>query len=125
MTDKEFKRLRRSELIEIIYEYQKREEALNEEIAALKGKLDDRELKIKDSGSIAEAVAKLNGLFETAQKTADDYIEQVKLKCTKEITEAAEKEAEEIIAAARKKAEEAGKAPAKESSRKRKGKGSR
>ena len=73
MTDKEFKRLRRSELIEIIYEYQKREEALNEEIAALKGKLDDRELKIKDSGSIAEAVAKLNGLFETAQKTAEYY----------------------------------------------------
>lgn len=104
MTDKEFKRLKRSELIEIIYEYQKREEALNEEIASLRSALESRELKIKDSGSIAEAVAKLNGLFETAQKTADDYVEQVKKKCAEEIKDAAEKEADEIIRRAKKRA---------------------
>jgi cell division septum initiation protein DivIVA len=125
MTDKEFKKLRRSELIEIIYELQKREEALNEEMVGLKAKLGEKELKISESGSLAEATARINGLFEAAQKTADDYIEQIKLRCTKEITEAARKEAEEIIAAARKKAEEIKKAPPGETPRKKKGKGSR
>ena len=94
MTDKEFKRLRRSDLIEILYEYQKREKALNEEIAALKAQLADRELKIQDAGSIAEAVVKLNELFETAQKTADEYVEQVRRKTEREMKAAAEKAGE-------------------------------
>lgn len=89
MTDKEFKRLRRSDLIEILYEYQKREKALNEEIAALKAELESRDLKIRNAGSIAEAVVKLNALFETAQKTADDYVEQVRRQANREIKEAA------------------------------------
>lgn len=89
MTDKEFKRLRRSDLIEILYEYQKREKALNEEIASLKSELEARELKIRNAGSIAEAVVKLNELFETAQKTADEYVEQVKRNAEREKKEAA------------------------------------
>ncbi len=89
MTDKEFKRLRRSDLIEILYEYQKREKALNEEIASLKAELESRDLKIRNAGSIAEAVVKLNELFETAQKTADEYVEQVKRNAEREIKEAA------------------------------------
>ena len=89
MTDKEFKRLRRSDLIEIIYEYQKREKTLNEEIAALKAELEARDLKIRDAGSIAEAVVKLNELFETAQKTADEYVEQVKRNAEREMKETA------------------------------------
>ena len=89
MTDKEFKRLRRSDLIEILYEYQRREQALNEEIAALRARLEDRELKIRDAGSIAEAVVRLNELFETAQKTADDYVEQVRRKTDREMKAAA------------------------------------
>lgn len=89
MTDKEFKRLRRSDLIEILYEYQKREKALNEEIASLKSELEARELKIRNAGSIAEAVVKLNELFETAQKTADEYVEQVKRNAERETKEAA------------------------------------
>jgi vacuolar-type H+-ATPase subunit H len=100
MTDKEFKRLRRSDLIEILYEYQRREKALQDEIAELKARLESRELKLKEAGSIAEAAVKLNELFETAQKTADDYVEQVRRNAEqemKEIKEAAEQEAAEII----------------------------
>ena len=94
MTDKEFKRLRRSDLIEILYEYQKREKALSEEIASLKAELESRDLKIRNAGSIAEAVVKLNELFETAQKTADDYIEQVRRNAEREMKEAAARTAE-------------------------------
>ena len=95
MRDKEFKRLRRSDLIEILYEYQKREKALQDEIAALRAALEERELKIQNAGSIAEAVMKLNGLFEAAQKTADDYVEQVRMKAEREMQAAAEAAAAE------------------------------
>lgn len=81
MTDKEFRKLRRSALIEIIFEYQRREQEMQAEIDALKAQLEARELKIAEAGSIADAVIRLNELFETAQKTADDYIAQVKRKC--------------------------------------------
>ena len=89
MTDKEFKKLHRSDLIAIISEYQKREEAMQAEIASLRAELEARELKIKEAGSIAEAVVLLNDLFETAQKTADEYVEQVKRKCDEEMKQAA------------------------------------
>ena len=84
MTDKEFRKLRRSALIEIIFEYQRREQEMQTEIEALKAQLESRELKIADAGSIAEAVIRLNELFETAQKTADEYIAQVRKKCDAE-----------------------------------------
>ena len=88
MTDKEFKKLHRSDLIAIISEYQKREESMQTEIASLRAELEARELKIKDAGSIAEAVVRLNELFETAQKTADEYVEQVKRKYDEQLKQA-------------------------------------
>lgn len=73
MTDKEFRRLSRADLIEIIYELQKSERNMQDEIAELKQKLEERRVAIEESGSLAEALAKLNGLFEAAQATADGY----------------------------------------------------
>ena len=101
MTDKEFRKLKRGDLVAIIYEYQKQQEILIKENEELKEKLESKELKISNAGSIAEAVLEMNHLFETAQKTADEYVEQVKLS-----TSDAEKKAEEIIAQAQKKADE-------------------
>ncbi|EWM53036.1 hypothetical protein [Ruminococcus flavefaciens] len=104
MTDKEFRKLKRSDLISIIYEYQKRQDELVEENKDLREQLDSKNLKISNSGSIAEAVVGLDLLFETAQKTADDYIEQVKAANT-ELERRAEERATEIIENARKEAE--------------------
>ena len=101
MTDKEFRKLKRGDLVAIIYEYQKQQEILIKENEELKEKLESKELKISNAGSIAEAVLEMNHLFETAQKTADDYVEQVKLSMSD-----AEKKAEEIISQAQKKADE-------------------
>ncbi|WP_037298333.1 hypothetical protein [Ruminococcus flavefaciens] len=92
MTDKEFRKLKRGDLIAIIYEYQKKQEELVKEISELREQLESKNLKINKAGSIAEAVVGLDLLFETAQKTADDYIEQVRL-----ANEEAEKKAAEII----------------------------
>ena len=97
MTDKEFKHLKRSDLIYIIYEYQKKQEELIKENEELREKLKEKEMKISNAGSLAEVAAKLNGLFEAAQQTADDYMSQL------ENTAAAQAEA--IIREAREKAE--------------------
>ena len=101
MTDKEFKKLKRSDLISIIYEYQKQQDKLIGEIDTLKAELEEKRIKISKAGSIAEAVVGLDRIFETAQQTADDYLAQVKA-----MVEDAEKKAEEIIAEAEKKAAE-------------------
>ena len=111
MTDKEFRKLKRSDLIAIIYEYQKKQEELVKEIDELRAQLESKNLKISKAGSIAEAVVGLDLLFETAQKTADDYIEQVRLaneeaeQKAAEIIKQAEKEAAEIVSKARDKAD--------------------
>ena len=111
MTDKEFRKLKRSDLIAIIYEYQKKQEELVKEIGELRAQLESKNLKISKAGSIAEAVVGLDLLFETAQKTADDYIEQVRLaneeaeQKAAEIIKQAEKEAAEIVSKARDRAD--------------------
>ena len=111
MTDKEFRKLKRGDLIAIIYEYQKKQEELVKEIGELRAQLESKNLKISKAGSIAEAVVGLDLLFETAQKTADDYIEQVRLaneeaeQKAAEIIKQAEKEAAEIVSKARDKAD--------------------
>ena len=78
MTDREFKQLKRSELIDIIYEYQKHEEELNKEIERLNEQLNDRNLKaIEDARVIADVVQNLGIIVDTTQKLADNYLATV------------------------------------------------
>lgn len=78
MTDKEFRRLSRADLIEIIYELQQSEKMLQKENEGLKRELEDRRVTISEAGSLAEVLARLNGLFEAAQTTANDYRDEAK-----------------------------------------------
>ena len=55
MTDKEFKRLTRSQLIDIIYQLQLNEEKLLDQTKKLKEALDDKRIRMEKAGSIAEA----------------------------------------------------------------------
>ncbi len=77
LTDKEFKRLSRAELIEIIYQMQRDEEALRQENEQLKAQLADRRSRLADAGSIAQASLALNGVFEAAQAAADAYLAEI------------------------------------------------
>ncbi len=77
LTDKEFKRLSRAELIEIIYQMQRDEEALRRENDQLKAQLADRRSHLARAGSIAEASLALNGVFEAAQASADAYLAEI------------------------------------------------
>lgn len=85
--DKELRRMSRGDLIDIIYQYQRREQELEAENAKLHRQLNDRDIKIQKAGSIAEAAVSLNQVFEAAQAAADQYLEVLRQRCEQVDTE--------------------------------------
>lgn len=53
-------------------------ELLEKQLAEANRKLDDKILTIENAGSLAEAAMRLNGVFEAAQKAADQYLENIR-----------------------------------------------
>lgn len=92
MTDKEFKRLSRAQLIEIIYQLQLQIDSLNEQNEKLEAALADRRLRISEAGSIANAALAISSCFQSAQAAADQYLYEIK---------ALRDEAESVLADAR------------------------
>lgn len=105
MTDQELKKLSRTELIEIIYELQKRAEEKDSEIEALTEELKKKEISVAESGSLAEASLRLNGVFESAQAAADQYMQSLysEVPEAERIIASAERRRDEILDIAKKK----------------------
>ena len=109
MTDKEFKRLSRAQLIEIIYRLQLELDKANEEKQALTSELADKRLRLQSAGNIADAALEMNDCLRSAQNAAEQYLNEIK--SIREETEAerqrilaqAEAEAEAILKSAKKK----------------------
>ena len=78
MTDKELRKLKRVELLEILVSLSEENEQLRKENEELREALSQKEICIEQSGSIAEASLKLSGVFEAAQRAADLYLENVR-----------------------------------------------
>lgn len=78
MTDKELKRLKRVDLLELLIAQTRETDRLRAELEELKAKMAERDLVLAQSGSIAEAALKLNEVFEAAQAAADQYVAGVK-----------------------------------------------
>ena len=74
MTDKELRRLSRAELIDLLFELQTQNEALSAQNQALSEQLENRQIEMREAGSIAEAALRVNGVFEAAQAAADQYV---------------------------------------------------
>ena len=77
MTDKELRQLGRRELLEMLIEQGKELQSLRDRLAEAEKALQDREIKIRKAGSIAEAALQLNGVFEAAEMACRQYIENV------------------------------------------------
>ncbi len=77
MTDQQLNRLNRSKLLQMLLEIERENETLRARNKELEEKMRKRELQLAESGSIAEAALKLNGIFEAAQKAADQYVYNV------------------------------------------------
>ena len=108
MTDKEFKRLSRAQLIDIIYQFQLQIDKLTEQNKELERKLADKRLRLRNAGNIADAALEINDCFRSAQTAAEQYLNEIK--AVREETEAerqriraqAQAAAEAIIAGAKK-----------------------
>ena len=77
MTDRELKKLSRTELLELLLEQSRENECLRVQVKKAEQALSDRAIIINNAGSIAEAALSLNGVFEAAQKAAVQYLENV------------------------------------------------
>lgn len=77
MTDKELKRLSRSELLEMLIQQSKELERLRKRLDAAESALQNREIAITNAGSIAEAALQLNGVFTAAQDACQQYMENI------------------------------------------------
>ena len=77
MTAKELKKLKRSELLEILLARTEEVEKLKKELDEANKKLEDRKIQIENAGSIAEAALKINGIFEAAEQAAKDYLQSI------------------------------------------------
>jgi len=78
--EKSLRKLSRKDLLEILLIQNKKIDELELELEITKKQLNDKNIIIKESGSIAEASLKLNHIFEVAQKSADEYLENIKNK---------------------------------------------
>ena len=116
MTDKEFKRLSRSQLIEIIYQLQLKQEELTADNEKLSKSLADKRLRLSKAGNIAEAALEIHNVMQAAQDAAAHYLEEIQIRVDNEyqqilkeakeeaanIIEKAHEEADEIVAQAKK-----------------------
>ncbi len=78
MTDKTLRKMSRRELMEMLLEQSKEVERLRAELEQAEQKLRNRQILLREAGSIAEASLRLNEVFESAQRAADQYLLNVK-----------------------------------------------
>lgn len=81
MTDKELKRLDRTELLELLLCQTRRAERLQAKLETAQAQLRRREIAIGEVGTLAEAALALSGIFAAADAAAAEYLENVRRLC--------------------------------------------
>lgn len=77
MTEREMRRLRRVDLLEMLVQLSRENEQLRLELDEANQKLKDRSICMETSGTMAEAALKLNGIFEAADAACRQYQENM------------------------------------------------
>lgn len=80
LTNKDLKKLRRADLLEILVEQGRKIDELETQLTTANKELEDRRIALSETGSIAEAALKLNKVFEDAEKAAQQYVENVAMR---------------------------------------------
>lgn len=80
MANKEIglKKMSKKDLLELLVIQSKKIDELQKELDQTRELLESRQIIIEEAGSIAEASLKLNNIFESAQKAADQYLDNIK-----------------------------------------------
>ncbi len=101
MLEKDLQKLKRGELLEILLEQSKKVDALQSSVDALtqentclQEKLNDRKIKIDKAGTLAEATFLINGVLESAQAAAQQYLDNLQDIYDREETNCTKKEAD-------------------------------
>lgn len=78
MTEKELKHLSRAELLELLLAQTEENEKLKQQLEQAQKQLADRRILVEESGTMAEAALKLNGVFDAVDKAVRQYLENVR-----------------------------------------------
>ena len=94
--------LSKNEMIMVMHDQEQEIERLKAKVAEHHGTIDNYEIKISETGTLAEASAQINNLFEAAQATVETYIANIKKREEKseQILADVQKQADEIISEA-------------------------
>ena len=77
MTERELKKLSRADLLEMLIDQSKELQKTQRRLCKAEAELDERRIVIDEAGSIAEAELRLNGVFEAAQDSCKQYMENI------------------------------------------------
>ena len=72
------RKLKRVDLLEMLLEQSQELERVKAQLERAESELHSRKILLDNAGSIAEAAMQLNDIFTVAQKTADQYLENIK-----------------------------------------------
>lgn len=78
MSERELKKLRRGDLLEMMLALTQENEDLRAQLEEANRKLASRSIVIENAGSLAEAALQLNGIFEAAQAACDQYTQNIR-----------------------------------------------
>ena len=77
MTEKELRKLSRVDLLELLLTQTRETERLKQKIHELEEKLEQRQYRLAEVGSLAEAMLEVNNVVAAAQAAADQYLENI------------------------------------------------
>ena len=78
MSVRDLRKLSRKELLEMLIIQGKELESLQKKVEEQNAELENRTLKVRSTGSLAEAVLRLNGVAEATDRAAEQYLESVR-----------------------------------------------
>ncbi len=78
MTDKQLRKLSRTDLLSMMLALSKENEELRQQLEEAQQELARRDIAIQESGTMAEAALRLNEVFEAAQEACKQYTENIR-----------------------------------------------
>lgn len=80
MTEKDLKRLSRADLLEMLIDQSLELQTVQKKLQQAEAELSRRAIALDEAGNIAEAALRLNGVFEAAQASCEQYMENIRMR---------------------------------------------
>lgn len=78
MTDRQLRKASRMDLLKLLLDQRKENEALRQQLLQAQEQLQQRQITIDQSGTLAEAALKLSGIFDAAETACQYYSENIR-----------------------------------------------